>query len=140
MISEVSTSHKPTQMVWGSIWIDRCGRAQRSRLVIMERDLDAPRRGYSTQGYIKALRKGLLPYWRHTQLFMQDNASIVHHAQFWLSLLNTILLQSLGHQTLQVSNQLSTSGGISRSTCSSIIQNTTTSVGLKRSEMAFVRL
>jgi transposase len=76
MISEVSTSCKPAQMVWGSIWIDRRGRARRSRLVIMERDLDAPRHGYSTQSYIKALRKGLLPHWRRTQLFMQDNASI----------------------------------------------------------------
>lgn len=39
----------------------------------MERDPDAPRGGYTSQSYIKALRQGLLPSHR---IFMQDNASI----------------------------------------------------------------
>ena len=36
---------KPVQMVWASIWLDKCGRPRRSPLVIMERDSDAPRGG-----------------------------------------------------------------------------------------------
>ena len=76
MISEHGTSRKPAQMVWASIWLDERGRARRSNLVIMERDSDAPRGGYSAQSYIKALTKGLLPYYRRSQLFMQDGAGI----------------------------------------------------------------
>jgi transposase len=76
MISEIRTSRKPAQMVWASVWLDERGRPRWSPLVIMERNPNAPRRGYSSQSYIKALRKGLLPYWRRSQLFMQDNACI----------------------------------------------------------------
>jgi hypothetical protein len=47
MILEHGTSRKPAQMVWASIWLDERGRARRSNLVIMERDSDAPRGGYS---------------------------------------------------------------------------------------------
>jgi hypothetical protein len=61
MMSEVGTSCKPAQMVWASVWLDERGRPRRSPLVIMERDHDAPRHGYSSQSYIEALRKGLLP-------------------------------------------------------------------------------
>jgi transposase len=63
-------------MVWASIWLDERGRARRSPLVIMERDSDAPRGGYSAQSYKQALTKGLLPHWRRSQLFMQDNARV----------------------------------------------------------------
>jgi hypothetical protein len=49
-------------------------------LVIIERDSDAPRRGYSAQSYIEALTKGLLPHWRRSHLFMQDGAGI-HRAR-----------------------------------------------------------
>jgi hypothetical protein len=42
----------------------------------MERDSDAPRGGYSAQSYIEAFTKGLLSYYRRSQLFMQDGASI----------------------------------------------------------------
>jgi transposase len=76
MISEVGTSRKPAQMVWASIWVDERGCARKSDLVIMDRDFNAPKHGYSSQSYLEALRKGLLPYWRRTQLFMQDNARI----------------------------------------------------------------
>ena len=48
-------------MVWGAIWLDERGRALRSNLVIMERDLNAKNRGYSAQSYIEALNKGLFP-------------------------------------------------------------------------------
>jgi transposase len=63
-------------MVWASIWLDEWGQVQRSNLVIMERDSDASRGGYSTQSYIKTLTKGLLPYYRHLQLFIQNGADI----------------------------------------------------------------
>jgi hypothetical protein len=76
MISEVGTSRKPAQMMWASIWVDERGCARRSDLVIMDRDFNAPKHEYSSESYLEALRKGLLPYWRRIQLFMQDNARI----------------------------------------------------------------
>jgi transposase len=80
MISPSGTSRAPQQMVWGAIWLDERGRARRSNLVIMERDLNAKKHGYSAQSYIEALTKGLLPHWRRSQLFMQDGAGI-HRAR-----------------------------------------------------------
>jgi hypothetical protein len=62
MITESSTNRKPAQMVWGSIWVDEREHVRRSNLVIMERDSNAPRSGYSAQSYMEALTKGLLPY------------------------------------------------------------------------------
>lgn len=76
MVTEVPTGRRPAQMVWGSVWLDERGRPRRSKLVIMKRDPNSPRGGYSAQSYIDTLRKGLLPHYRRSQLFMQDNASI----------------------------------------------------------------
>jgi hypothetical protein len=76
MLQTNNTSWKPAQMVWASIWLDKCSHPRRRQLVIMEQDLNAPRGGYSAQSYIKALEKGLLPYWHCFQLFTQDNAHI----------------------------------------------------------------
>jgi transposase len=76
MISALPTSRNPAQMVWGSIWLDERGRPRRSKLVIMERDPDAARSGNSSQSYIETLQEGLLPHYRRSQLFMQDNARI----------------------------------------------------------------
>jgi transposase len=42
----------------------------------MERDPNAKKRGYSAKSYMETLTKGLLPHYRRTQLFMQDNAGI----------------------------------------------------------------
>jgi transposase len=42
----------------------------------MHRDFNALKHGYSSQSHLEALRKGLLPHWHCTQLFMQDNARI----------------------------------------------------------------
>jgi transposase len=80
MLTECSTSRKPAQMVWGSIWLDERGHPRRSKLVIMERDPDAPRGGYSAKSYIETLTKGLLPHYRRSQQFMHDNAGI-HRAR-----------------------------------------------------------
>lgn len=76
MITEVPASQKPAQMVWTSVWLSERGQPRRSPLIIMERDLDAPRSGYTAKSYIHALERGLLPYWRRSQLFMHDNARI----------------------------------------------------------------
>jgi transposase/transposase-like protein len=76
MITALETSRRPAQMVWASVWLDERGHPRRSPLVIMERDLNAPKHGYSAQSYIQALTKGLLPHWRRSQWFMQDNARI----------------------------------------------------------------
>jgi hypothetical protein len=72
----VGTSRKPTQMVWASVWVNERGQARRSQLVIMDRDPQAKRQGYSSQSYMQALTKGLLTHWRRSQLFMQDNVRI----------------------------------------------------------------
>jgi transposase len=88
MISALPTSRKPAQMVWGAIWLDERGRPRRSKLVIMERDPDAPRCGYSSQSYIETLQEGLLPHYRRSQVFMQDNARIhtSRATRAWLAL------------------------------------------------------
>ena len=54
----------------------------------MERDPDAPRSGYSSQSYIETLQEGLLPHYRRSQLFMQDNARIhtSRATRAWLAL------------------------------------------------------
>ena len=76
MITQVTTGKIKSQMVWGAIWLDERGHGRRSPLVIMERDTDAAGSGYTSQSYIQALRKGLLPSYRTSQLFVQDNARI----------------------------------------------------------------
>jgi transposase len=52
------------------------GVQERVTLSLWNRDFNAPKYEHSSQSYLEALRKGLLPYWRRTQLFMQDNARI----------------------------------------------------------------
>jgi hypothetical protein len=58
-------------MVWGSIWL-----GGRSELIIMERDPDAPKNGYTSWSYIEALELGLLPKYQASRFFQQDNAKI----------------------------------------------------------------
>ena len=56
--------------------------------MVMVRDPDAPRRGYSSLSYCEALEEGLLPQYSHGQRFMQDNARI-HTSKYtkeWLEL------------------------------------------------------
>lgn len=58
-------------MVWGMVW-----KGGRSDLIIMERDPDAPHKGYSAKSHQKALTEGLLPHYNETRHFQQDNAKI----------------------------------------------------------------
>ena len=76
MLDPIGTSRKPAQMVWACVWLDERGHPRRSKLVIMERDPNAKKRSYSAKSYIEALTKGLLPHYRRSHLFMQDNAGI----------------------------------------------------------------
>jgi hypothetical protein len=76
MITTIGTGRKPAQMVWASVWLDKRGRPRKSKLVIMKRDPQAKKKGYSSKSYMEALIKGLLPHYRRSQLFMQDNAGI----------------------------------------------------------------
>jgi hypothetical protein len=58
-------------MVWGAIWL-----GGRSELIIMERDPDAPKNGYTSWSYIEALELGLLSEYTPGRFFQQDNAKI----------------------------------------------------------------
>lgn len=87
-MTEKDSSRPKQQIVWGLIWCTPGGRVGRSPLVVMVRDPDAPRRGYSSLSYYKALEEGLLPQYSYGQRFMQDNARI-HTSKYtkeWLEL------------------------------------------------------
>jgi hypothetical protein len=58
-------------MIWAAIWI-----GGRTDIVIMERDPEAPKKGYSTRSYMKCLDKELSEPWFQDMIFMQDNAPI----------------------------------------------------------------
>jgi transposase len=60
-----------SQMVWASIW-----RGGRSKLVVMERDPEAKKQGYSANSYIWALEEGLIENYKPGFIFQQDNARI----------------------------------------------------------------
>ena len=62
MITAVGTGRKPQQIVWAAIWLDKRGRLRRSKLVIINYNLDTLKCSYSAKSYIEALIKGLLPY------------------------------------------------------------------------------
>jgi transposase len=66
MIQEKEIHKGMSQMVWAAVWLDERGCPRRSELVIMERDENSTRNGYSGESYIKTLEKGLLPHWRPT--------------------------------------------------------------------------
>lgn len=58
-------------MVWAAVWRDG-----RSELIIMERDSNSRRQGYTARSYQKALEEGLLPVYDGIHRFQQDNARI----------------------------------------------------------------
>jgi hypothetical protein len=51
-------------MVFATIWI-----GGRSDLIVMERDPDAPRGGYTMKSYLDALEEGLLPFYEPDYIF-----------------------------------------------------------------------
>ena len=58
-------------MIWGAIWV-----GHHSDIVIMNRDEDAPRGGYSANSYLEVLQDQLPRCWQPGMVFMQDNARI----------------------------------------------------------------
>jgi transposase len=62
------------------------GYSERADLVVMERDPDAPRGGYSARSYISALEPIFDQIWEPGMLFMHDNAGIysARLTQEWL--------------------------------------------------------
>jgi hypothetical protein len=81
MIVEKEKSNKMSQMVWAAIWVTPNGKVGRSPLIIMERDFESKKHGYSGRSYTQTLEEGLLPQYRPGQMFMQDNAPI--HNSKW---------------------------------------------------------
>jgi hypothetical protein len=108
-------------------------------MVIMERDSNAPRSGYSAQSYMEALTKGLLPYWRRSHLFMQDGLVYTARVSSNLSSNSITLTLLTGLPIHQTSTLLSTFGGFSKSACTSTIHNTITSARQRKSGRAFVK-
>jgi len=66
--------------------LDYSKRQSKSPLVIMERDPDAPRGGYSAWSYCQALEEGLQTNYKPGGIFVHDNAPIHEskEAQEWL--------------------------------------------------------
>jgi hypothetical protein len=62
-------------MVWGAICLQGLY-GTRSPLVMMERDLTSKKIGYSAWSYTEAMQEGLLPIYRRSLRYMQDDASI----------------------------------------------------------------
>lgn len=58
-------------MLWGMIW-----HGGRSDLLVMMRDPEAKRNGYSSWSYREVLEEGLLPWYEPGDVFQQDNAPI----------------------------------------------------------------
>jgi transposase len=66
------TGKKASVMVWGAFSL----RLGRSDLVIMERDANARKHGYTAASYIRALEQEIPRTYESGMLFMQDNAPI----------------------------------------------------------------
>jgi hypothetical protein len=58
-------------MVWSAIWV-----GERSDIVIMDRDEESKRGGYSANSYIQVLDAQILTIYKPEIIFMQDNAPI----------------------------------------------------------------
>jgi hypothetical protein len=73
-------------MVWAYFWVTLNSRVGRSPLIIIERDSNAKRNGYTSSLYIETLERGLLSYYRPGQIFQQDNALIynANYTKEWL--------------------------------------------------------
>ena len=58
-------------MVWGAIWVGGC-----SDIVIMERDEESKRGGYSANSYIRVLDAQIPTIYEPGMIFIQDNSPI----------------------------------------------------------------
>jgi transposase len=73
-------------MVWACIW-SKDGRVYKSDLVIMRRDSEARRGGYTAQSYLDVLNDQIPRCWEPGLIFMQDNAPIhtAHAVRQWFT-------------------------------------------------------
>lgn len=58
-------------MIWGAIYRD-----SRTDVVIMDRDADSEKSGYTANSYLTVLNDQLPRIWQPDMTFMQDNARI----------------------------------------------------------------
>ena len=72
MIQPVKKGKDISVMVWAAF----SGALGRSDLIVMERDLKAPKGGYSAESYLKVLEEQIPRIWEPGLIFMQDNAPI----------------------------------------------------------------
>lgn len=59
-------------MVWAAFW----GKAERTKLYILERDFESKKHGYTANSYIDVLEARVLEHYHDDLVFMQDNAPI----------------------------------------------------------------
>lgn len=83
MIEPFNKSKDLSQMVWASF----SGYGGRSKLVILARDFESKKHGYSAKSYIECLEEGLIYDYNPELIFMQDNAKI-HKARATLQFLD----------------------------------------------------
>jgi hypothetical protein len=75
MITTYEKGKDISVMVWDCIWWHN-GLVQKSDLVIMERDPESKRNGYTAQSYLNVLDDQKPRCWQLGLIFMQDNAPI----------------------------------------------------------------
>jgi len=73
-VSEYPKGKQGSVMVWGAIGGSRTA-SKRSVLIVMERDSESKKNGYTSASYLDTLYWGLIPVY-HGELFQQDNAPI----------------------------------------------------------------
>lgn len=69
------------------VWASFSGYGGRSKLVILARDFESKKHGYSARSYIECLEEGLIYDYNPELIFMQDNAKI-HKARATLQFLD----------------------------------------------------
>ena len=84
MIDPMPKGKQASIIVWGCF----SGLKGRTKLVIMTRDEESKRGGYSANSYCIALDEGLRDYYEPGMMFMQDNAPIhtAHKAEEWFEI------------------------------------------------------
>src|SRR5689334_2053829 len=75
MIEPYKKGHDLSIMIWASFW-----GGGRSNVVLMERDSEAKKKGYSSRSYLAVLEDQIPRCWEPGRIFMQDNAPI-HNAK-----------------------------------------------------------
>ncbi|RFU28321.1 hypothetical protein B7463_g7998, partial [Scytalidium lignicola] len=75
MVTTYSKSKDISVMVWAAIWWSN-GKVHKSELVILDRDFESKKFGYTANSYIKVIDDQLPKIWEPGLIFMQDNTPI----------------------------------------------------------------